>query len=121
VRIAREVVDSALEDGEWKRLGMLENVALHTFVMPYPASVLSGIRSMMLAPEDMKINLAPFGMNGTQAWKRARDPRVYQGSQRTRSLERASIEMHHDGRRDEHSTKSASGRRVDAWTCDEGS
>jgi hypothetical protein len=79
VRITREVVDSALEDNEWKSLGVWENVTPHTFVMPYPASVLSGIRSMMLAPEDMKMNLAPLGMSGTQAWKRARDPRVYQG------------------------------------------
>jgi hypothetical protein len=58
---------------------MERSEALHTFVMPYPASVLSGIRSMILAPEDMKMNLAPLGMSGTQAWKRARDPRVYQG------------------------------------------
>lgn len=117
MRITREVVDSALEDNEWKSLGVWENVTPHTFVMPYPASVLSGIRSMMLAPEDMKMNLAPLGMSGTQAWKRARDPRVYQGVSEQDAwcevLERWMMMG------DETSTELAKGRLIDAWTGDE--
>ena len=37
----------------------------HTLVIPYATSDLSGIRSMMDAPEDMKMNFPPLGMSGT--------------------------------------------------------
>lgn len=48
-----------------------------TLVIPYPASSLSGIRSIGLAPEDMKMNFEPLVILGTQAWKNARAPSTY--------------------------------------------
>ena len=51
---------------------------MHTLVIPYAASFLSGTRSMIEAPEDMNTNFPPGGMSEMVDWKSSSEPSTCQ-------------------------------------------